>query len=252
MGQIWQPLPFIYPVGVFVGKGLASKLGFIWPLTRFKVISLHKDRDITSLLLTLWTGRGNPTPIYLIFYFIPFVTFRNNLMMLLHSGFFSLYILFCSNCASFRFILDSNLLSKIDNRFCFWLSLTVLVYFQKRRELRAAGIEFAAKQKRKRGIDYNAEIPFEKKPASGFYDTSNEVIDPHTPNFSRLRQQNLDGELRSEKEEVSALFYFITLFLDYLTICINKNDFLMFGNKSRGKGKKISRKLNNERRMICP
>uniref|UniRef100_A0A069DXG0 Putative mrna splicing protein cdc5 myb superfamily n=1 Tax=Panstrongylus megistus TaxID=65343 RepID=A0A069DXG0_9HEMI len=76
-----------------------------------------------------------------------------------------------------------------------------LAALQKRRELRAAGIEFAAKQKRKRGIDYNAEIPFEKKPASGFYDTSNEVIDPHTPNFSRLRQQNLDGELRSEKEE---------------------------------------------------
>lgn len=76
-----------------------------------------------------------------------------------------------------------------------------LAALQKRRELRAAGIEYAARHKRKRGIDYNAEVPFEKKPAPGFYDTSNEAIDPHAPNFNRLRQQNLDGELRSEKEE---------------------------------------------------
>lgn len=76
-----------------------------------------------------------------------------------------------------------------------------LAALQKRRELRAAGIEYAARHKRKRGIDYNAEVPFEKKPAPGFYDTSNEAVDPHAPNFNRLRQQNLDGELRSEKEE---------------------------------------------------
>jgi pre-mRNA-splicing factor CDC5/CEF1 len=74
---------------------------------------------------------------------------------------------------------------------------------QKRRELRAAGIETLNRNRRKRGIDYNREIPFEKKPASGFYDTSEEVIDPFAPNFKRLRQQNLDGEFRSEKEEVS-------------------------------------------------
>lgn len=77
-----------------------------------------------------------------------------------------------------------------------------LAALQKRRELRAAGIELAPRQKRKRGVDYNAEIPFEKRPASGFYDTSTEVIDPLAPDFGRLRQQHLDGELRSEKEEV--------------------------------------------------
>ncbi|BES87296.1 cell division [Nesidiocoris tenuis] len=75
-----------------------------------------------------------------------------------------------------------------------------LAALQKRRELRAAGIELAARSKRK-GIDYNTEIPFEKKPAAGFFDTSNETVDPHMPNFNRLRQQTLDGELRSEKEE---------------------------------------------------
>ena len=78
--------------------------------------------------------------------------------------------------------------------------------------MRAAGIEYAARHKRKRGIDYNAEIPFEKKPAHGFYDTSNEAIDPHAPNFNRLRQQNLDGELRSEKEEVSIYEHLLIIF----------------------------------------
>ena len=58
------------------------------------------------------------------------------------------------------------------------------------------------KRKKKRGVDYNTEIPFEKKPAAGFYDTSQEVYDPLNPNYKRLRQQNLDGELRSVKEEV--------------------------------------------------
>lgn len=77
-----------------------------------------------------------------------------------------------------------------------------LAALQKRRELRAAGIELAPRQKRKRGVDYNAEIPFEKRAAAGFYDTSQEVIDPLAPDFGRLRQQHLDGELRSEKEEV--------------------------------------------------
>lgn len=76
-----------------------------------------------------------------------------------------------------------------------------LAALQKRRELRAAGIAVKMKRKKKRGVDYNAEIPFEKKPASGFYDTSQEVYDPLNPNYKRLRQQNLDGELRSVKEE---------------------------------------------------
>lgn len=76
---------------------------------------------------------------------------------------------------------------------------------QKRRELRAAGIGVGRGNKRKRGIDYNAEIPFEKKPALGFYDTANEEVDPLAPDFRKLRQQNLDGELRVEIEEVLAL-----------------------------------------------
>ncbi|GLG94841.1 Myb protein [Gryllus bimaculatus] len=76
-----------------------------------------------------------------------------------------------------------------------------LAALQKRRELRAAGIELAARKKKKRGVDYNAEIPFEKRPAPGFYDTSKEELDTSAPDFARLRQQHLDGELRTEKEE---------------------------------------------------
>ncbi|XP_043464216.1 cell division cycle 5-like protein [Leptopilina heterotoma] len=75
-----------------------------------------------------------------------------------------------------------------------------LAALQKRRELRAAGITVNQKNKRKREMNYNSEIPFEKRPASGFYDTSNEHVDPLAADFSRLRQQHLDGESRQEAE----------------------------------------------------
>ncbi|KAF9532437.1 pre-mRNA splicing factor component-domain-containing protein [Crepidotus variabilis] len=48
-----------------------------------------------------------------------------------------------------------------------------LAVLQKKRELKAAGIIMRSKTKKK-GMDYNADIPFEKKPAAGFYDTSEE------------------------------------------------------------------------------
>lgn len=75
-----------------------------------------------------------------------------------------------------------------------------LAALQKRRELRAAGIGVGNRKRKIKGIDYNAEIPFEKQPSRGFYDTSEEFVVPIASDFSKLRQQNLDGELRSEKE----------------------------------------------------
>lgn len=75
-----------------------------------------------------------------------------------------------------------------------------LAALQKRRELRMAGIELPPKRRRRRGVDYNAEIPFEKKPAPGVYDTLEEGYTPPDQNFKKLRQQHLDGELRSDKE----------------------------------------------------
>ena len=67
--------------------------------------------------------------------------------------------------------------------------------------MRAAGIELRPKRRKRKGVDYNSEVPFEKNPAIGFHDTSGEVFDKLDPDFKRLRQQHLDGELRSEKEE---------------------------------------------------
>ena len=37
------------------------------------------------------------------------------------------------------------------------------------------GIELRGRERRSRGIDYNAEVAFEKKPAPGFYDTGSET-----------------------------------------------------------------------------
>nr|SVE79992.1 EOG090X02CC [Daphnia magna]SVE80619.1 EOG090X02CC [Daphnia magna]SVE81189.1 EOG090X02CC [Daphnia magna]SVE82387.1 EOG090X02CC [Daphnia magna] len=80
-----------------------------------------------------------------------------------------------------------------------------LAALQKRRELRAAGMGVRrgalSHNRRKRGVDYNAEIPFEKQPAIGFHNTAEEQFDPFAPNFHRLRQQQLEGELRSVKED---------------------------------------------------
>lgn len=75
-----------------------------------------------------------------------------------------------------------------------------LAALQKRRELRAAGIGVGNRKRKIKGIDYNSEIPFEKKAALGFYDTTEEFVIPISADFSKLRQQNLDGELRTEKE----------------------------------------------------
>ncbi|XP_065074855.1 cell division cycle 5-like protein [Ochlerotatus camptorhynchus] len=75
-----------------------------------------------------------------------------------------------------------------------------LAALQKRRELRAAGIGLGNRKRKLKGIDYNSEVPFEKTPAPGFYNTSEEFVVPIAADFSSLRQQQLDGELRTEKE----------------------------------------------------
>merc|ERR1712062_963594 len=71
-----------------------------------------------------------------------------------------------------------------------------LALIQKKRELRAAGIRVKLFRLKKGRIDYNSEIPFEKKPASGFYDTSNEEFVAPKPKFGSLRQHELDEKRR--------------------------------------------------------
>lgn len=76
-----------------------------------------------------------------------------------------------------------------------------LAALQKRRELRAAGIEIRKHRKKRRGVDYNAEIPFEKRPAQGFYDTGEEELPDYQPDFKKLRQDHLDGKMRDDIEQ---------------------------------------------------
>lgn len=51
-----------------------------------------------------------------------------------------------------------------------------LAVLQKRRELKHAGINIKLVNRKKGEMDYNADIPFEKKPSLGFYDTGEEQI----------------------------------------------------------------------------
>ncbi len=44
--------------------------------------------------------------------------------------------------------------------------------------MQAAGIELREKRWRTRGIDYNREVAFEKKPVPGFYDVAGALHKP--------------------------------------------------------------------------
>lgn len=76
-----------------------------------------------------------------------------------------------------------------------------LAMLQKKRELKAAGIIMRMRPK-KNGMDYNADIPFEKQPAPGFYDTTQEknkfIVAPVGKN---LRQLDSHKRTRAEDEE---------------------------------------------------
>ncbi|XP_074569264.1 cell division cycle 5-like protein [Curcuma longa] len=73
-----------------------------------------------------------------------------------------------------------------------------LASLQKRRELKAAGIGGHRKRKRK-GIDYNSEIPFEKRPPPGFFDVSGENRPLEQPKFPTTIEE-LEGKRRADVE----------------------------------------------------
>lgn len=75
-----------------------------------------------------------------------------------------------------------------------------LAQLQKKRELRMAGVLTGPSHKRKHGIDYNAEIPFHKPAAVGEHDLSADPPVSNEFNFKRLRQEHIDGKMRSEIE----------------------------------------------------
>ncbi|KAF9511147.1 hypothetical protein BS47DRAFT_1373127 [Hydnum rufescens UP504] len=74
-----------------------------------------------------------------------------------------------------------------------------LAVLQKKRELKAAGIIMRHKSKKK-GMDYNADIPFEKQPAPGFYDVSDEnARSQAAPVGQTLRR--LENKRKPQEEE---------------------------------------------------
>ena len=93
-----------------------------------------------------------------------------------------------------------------------------LAALQKRRELKTAGINIKVVTHKKGQMDYNADIPFEKKAAPGFYDTSEEMqlnereraqFDPKTVQHKRKGDQDDEGtrkKRKGEKEAPSASF----------------------------------------------
>ncbi|KAJ6951584.1 hypothetical protein D5086_032966 [Populus alba] len=74
-----------------------------------------------------------------------------------------------------------------------------LASLQKRRELKAAGIDNRHRKRKRKGIDYNSEIPFEKKPPPGFYDVADEDRPVEQPKFPTTIEE-LEGKKRMDIE----------------------------------------------------
>ncbi|KAG0458156.1 hypothetical protein HPP92_023313 [Vanilla planifolia] len=74
-----------------------------------------------------------------------------------------------------------------------------LASLQKRRELKAAGINTRHRKRKRRGIDYNLEIPFEKRPPPGFFDVSGEERPVEQPKFPTTIEE-LEGKRRIDVE----------------------------------------------------
>lgn len=88
-----------------------------------------------------------------------------------------------------------------------------LALLQKRRELKNAGINIKITNKKKGQMDYNADVPFEKKAIPGFYDTldekeqnetEREAYDPRKQQMVNKRkgdQQDEDPERKRRKND---------------------------------------------------
>jgi pre-mRNA-splicing factor CDC5/CEF1 len=90
-----------------------------------------------------------------------------------------------------------------------------LAVLQKRRELKNAGINIKITNKKTGQMDYNADIPFEKRAAAGFYDTTEEIqqnqkdrdaFDPRKQQLANKRKGDGedDGERKKRKNEKDA------------------------------------------------
>jgi hypothetical protein len=72
---------------------------------------------------------------------------------------------------------------------------------QKQRELKAAGIQ-VSKPTKIRGVNYNIEIPFEKKVPEGRYDANMPEENPNVDVFkSNIALQQIEMKRRDEEEK---------------------------------------------------
>mmetsp|Transcript_14021 Transcript_14021/g.37873 ORF Transcript_14021/g.37873 Transcript_14021/m.37873 type:complete len:825 (-) Transcript_14021:211-2685(-) len=78
-----------------------------------------------------------------------------------------------------------------------------LATLQKKRELKAAGIELSQKSKRKRTVNYNEEVAFERKPAAGFFETAEEEARSKAlqQEFRPTTVEEIEGKRRQDIEE---------------------------------------------------
>ncbi|MCJ1454820.1 Pre-mRNA-splicing factor cef1 [Mycoblastus sanguinarius] len=85
-----------------------------------------------------------------------------------------------------------------------------LALLQKRRELKNAGINIKIVNRKKGQMDYNADIPFEKKAVPGFYDTQEEnernekqreAFDPRKQQLANKRKGDQDGDDTQRKKQ---------------------------------------------------
>ncbi|KAI0894973.1 pre-mRNA splicing factor component-domain-containing protein [Annulohypoxylon nitens] len=90
-----------------------------------------------------------------------------------------------------------------------------LAALQKRRELKTAGINIKVVTRKPGQMDYNADIPFEKAPAQGFYDTTEEMtrnekqraaFDPRKQQLASKRKgdENDDSDRKRRKNDKDA------------------------------------------------
>eukprot|EP00002_Diphylleia_rotans_P019046 TRINITY_DN3687_c0_g1_i1.p1 TRINITY_DN3687_c0_g1~~TRINITY_DN3687_c0_g1_i1.p1 ORF type:complete len:771 (-),score=197.30 TRINITY_DN3687_c0_g1_i1:470-2782(-) len=76
-----------------------------------------------------------------------------------------------------------------------------LAALQKRREMKAAGLQIRTFKRKQIGIDYVKEVPFEKKAPAGFYDTSAEDQRQRDSSFVNITLQQMEGQRRDEAEQ---------------------------------------------------
>ncbi|GFN15078.1 pre-mRNA-splicing factor cef1 [Aspergillus tubingensis] len=85
-----------------------------------------------------------------------------------------------------------------------------LAVLQKRRELKNAGINIKVVTRKQGEMDYNADIPFEKPAAPGFYDTMDEearnerqreMFDPRKQQLANKRKGDQDDEAERKKRK---------------------------------------------------